>query len=184
MPRSFNNLLSYPYASNDLPPYETKRTHAGEVAVFPGTNAEILEFLDWVLPQGKTAGEFIALHPELTREDIRDYILSALPAKKLLPRWEQREWDTCGAFVVDKTAANLRCPKKAPFETLEGVFGGAPLFPDSRVPVYYLVDFIYHDESLDEFFFSWGDQVAPEAVESLLKFPLPLALKHAPKSLV
>lgn len=73
-------------------PYATKPSPAGEVAVFPGTKVEILDFVDWVIRKRKTAGEFIELHPELTREHIRDYMFAALP-DKLLPRWERRDWD-------------------------------------------------------------------------------------------
>lgn len=68
-----------------------------------------------------------------------------------------------------------------PYETLEGVFSGAPLFTDARVPVYFLVDFIENDVSLGDLFDDY--EVAPEHVEALLLSPLPLSLRHA-KSLV
>lgn len=70
---------------------------------------------------------------------------------------------------------------KKPFETKEGIWGGIPLFTGSRVPVYFLVDFVDSDVSLDCLIDDY--EVDPECVETLLRSPLPMPLKHA-KSLV
>lgn len=73
------------------PPYDTKITPAGEVAVFYGTNVEISDFIDWVFHKQKTVGEFIDRNPGLTRQHIRDYLFSALP-DRFLPYGERRDW--------------------------------------------------------------------------------------------
>ena len=72
-------------------PYDTKATDFGDVAVFPGTNVSIHDFIDWVAVQRKTAGEFIDRNPGLTRQHIRDYLFSALP-DRFLPYGERRDW--------------------------------------------------------------------------------------------
>lgn len=73
-------------------PYDTKATDFGEIPVFPGTNVSIHDFIDWVVVQRKTAGEFTEANPGVTREHITDYLFAALP-DKLLPRREKRDWD-------------------------------------------------------------------------------------------
>ena len=76
---------------NLKPAYEVKDTTAGEVAVFRGTDVEIHDFIDWVVRKRRTAGEFIELHPGLTRQHIRDYLLASLP-DRFLTYGEKREW--------------------------------------------------------------------------------------------
>ena len=66
---------------------------------------------------------------------------------------------------------------KKPYETIEGVFSGVPLFTDARVPVFYLVDLIVNDATLECLFEDY--EVDPECVETLLRSPLPLSLRHA-----
>ena len=73
------------------PPYDTKVTPAGEVAVFHDTNVEIHDFIDWIFAKRRTAGEFIAANPGVTRQHIRDYLLSALP-DRFLTYGEHRDW--------------------------------------------------------------------------------------------
>lgn len=73
------------------PPYDTKNTSTGEVAVFRGTDVKISDFIDWVFTKGKTAGEFIELNPQLTRQHIRDYLFFSLP-DRFLPYGEDRDW--------------------------------------------------------------------------------------------
>lgn len=77
---------------NLKPPFELKNTPDGEVPVFPGTDVSIHDFIDWIFTKRKTAGEFIALNPQLTRQHIRDYLFAALP-DKILHRAEERDWD-------------------------------------------------------------------------------------------
>lgn len=76
---------------NQNPPYETRHTPAGEVAVFFGTDVKVLDFVDWIFNKRKTAGEFIERHPQITRQHIRDYLLAALP-DRFLPYGEDRDW--------------------------------------------------------------------------------------------
>lgn len=74
------------------PPYDIKITPDGEeVAVFPGTDVGIRDFVDWVFTKRKTVGEFIANNPQLTRQHIRDYLFSSLP-DRFLPYGEDRDW--------------------------------------------------------------------------------------------
>lgn len=65
-----------------------------------------------------------------------------------------------------------------PYETLEGVWSGIPLFPGSRVPVSILLDCLENDISLDEFLNSYK-QVSPESVEAFLWDPVPPLLRNA-----
>lgn len=64
-----------------------------------------------------------------------------------------------------------------PFETLEGVWGGIPLFKGSRVPAYFLVDFVENDDTLDYLIDDY--EVDPACVEAMLLSPLPPQLRHA-----
>ena len=73
------------------PPFDIKDTPAGEIPVFHGTDVKIHDFIDWVFAKRKTAGEFIERNPGLTRQHIRDYLLSALP-DRFLPYGESRDW--------------------------------------------------------------------------------------------
>lgn len=73
------------------PPYDVKDTPAGQVAVFHGTNVKVLDFVDWMVKKRKTAGEFIERNPGMTRQHIRDYLLSTLP-DRFLPYAEKRDW--------------------------------------------------------------------------------------------
>lgn len=59
--------------------------------MFYGTNVQIHDFIDWIYTERKTAGEFIASNPGMTRQHIRDYLLSALP-DRFLPYGEDRDW--------------------------------------------------------------------------------------------
>ena len=161
-------------------PYETKLTDAGEVPVFPGTDASIHDFIDWMLVQRGTAGDFIELNPPLTRQHVRDYLLAVVPGR-FLPRCEKRDWVPERAYERSETDETLS--DAHPSESLEGIFGELPLFPGSRVPLYFLIDMIDADDNMDEFFYSWGNQVDPPAVEAVLSAPLPLSLRHA-KSLI
>lgn len=161
-------------------PYETKTTHAGDVAVFPRTNVEILDFIDWMLVQRKTAGEFIDANPGIERQHIRDYLLATVP-DRFRPACEERDWLPDSAYQPFYGEVH-DCAGK-PYRAFDGIFGGIPLFPDSRVPLYFLIDMIDADDSLEEFFDSWGSQVEPPAVEAVLTAPLPLSLRHA-KSLI
>lgn len=63
-----------------------------------------------------------------------------------------------------------------PYKTVEGVCGGVPIFPGSRLPVYFLVDYIDSDTSLDVFEESYDIDMAH--VEALLLSPLPQSLRH------
>ena len=76
---------------NLKPPYDVKDTPDGKVAVFHGTDVKVLDFVDWMVKKRKTAGEFIKRNPDLTRQHIRDYLLSALP-DRFLPYAESRDW--------------------------------------------------------------------------------------------
>lgn len=69
-----------------------------------------------------------------------------------------------------------------PYEILEGVWSGVPLFPGSRVPISILLDCLENDVSLDEFLRSYK-QVSPESVEAFLWSSLPPLLRNA-KSLI
>ncbi len=69
---------------------------------------------------------------------------------------------------------------KKPFEIREGVWGGVPLFAGSRVPVYIFLDCMENDISLDVFLDDYEvDQIC---IETLLRSPLPLSLRHAQNS--
>lgn len=161
-------------------PYETKTTHAGDVAVFPGTDAKIEDFIYWILTERETAADFIELNPGLTRQHIRDYLLATVP-DRFRPACEDRDWLPDSAYQPFDGEVH-DCEGK-PYRAFEGIFGGIPLFPDSRVPLYFLIDIIEGDVSLDEFFYSWGNQVEPPAVEAVLAAPLPLSLRQS-KSLI
>ena len=76
---------------NQNPPFDMKDTPTGQVAVFHGTDVNVLDFVDWIFTKRKTAGEFIKRNPGLTRQHIRDYLLSALP-DRFLPYGESRDW--------------------------------------------------------------------------------------------
>ena len=65
-----------------------------------------------------------------------------------------------------------------PYKTVKGVCGGVPVFPGSRLPVYFLMDCIDTDTSLDEFFHAWGDTADEQAVEAVLTWPLPPRMRH------
>lgn len=73
------------------PPYEKKITPSGTIAVFPDTDVEVLDFVDWIFDKRKTAGEFIEANPGVTRQHIRDYLLAALP-DRFLTYAEHRDW--------------------------------------------------------------------------------------------
>ena len=64
-----------------------------------------------------------------------------------------------------------------PYKTVDGIWGGIPIFPGSRVPVYFLVDYIESDTSLDEFAEDYDIDMS--YVEMLLQSPLPLSMKNA-----
>ena len=66
---------------------------------------------------------------------------------------------------------------KPPCETVSGIWGGIPVFSDSRVPVYFLMDYIESDASLDDFAEDFDLDMA--YVEAFLASPLPLPLKRA-----
>lgn len=68
---------------------------------------------------------------------------------------------------------------KKPYKTTDGICGGVPVFPGSRLPVYFLMDCIDSDTSLDEFFYAWGDTADTAAVEAILTYPLPPSLRYA-----
>ena len=72
-------------------PYSLKDTPSGKVPVFCGTDVKIHDFIDWIAVKRKTAGEFIARNPQVTRQHIRDYLLSVLP-DRFLPYGEERDW--------------------------------------------------------------------------------------------
>lgn len=78
-------------AHNINPPYALKDTPSGKVAVFFGTDVKIDNFIDWIVVKRKTVGEFIADNPQVTRQHIRDYLLSAMP-DRFLPYGEERDW--------------------------------------------------------------------------------------------
>ena len=59
---------------------------------------------------------------------------------------------------------------KQPYKTVEGTCGGVPIFPGSRLPVYFLIDYIDSDTSLDVF--EENHDIDMELVESLLLLPL------------
>lgn len=59
---------------------------------------------------------------------------------------------------------------KRPYKTVEGICGGVPIFPGSRLPVYFLVDYIDSGTSLDVFEDNYD--IDMELVESLLLLPL------------
>lgn len=65
-----------------------------------------------------------------------------------------------------------------PFESLEGIWSGIPLFTDSRVPVYFFIDFLENDDDLDEFLYAY-QTVDPADVEMFLRLPLPPQLRYA-----
>lgn len=157
-------------------PYDTKTTHAGDVAVFPGTDVEILDFIDWILAERETAADFIAANPGLTRQHIRDYLLAVVP-DRFLPPSQERDWVPDSAYQP-YGAEPHDCEGK-PYRAFDDIFGGIPLFPDSRVPLYFFIDIVDADVSLDELFYSWGNQIKPQAVEAVLTAPLPLSLRHA-----
>lgn len=161
-------------------PYEIRNTPAGDVPVFPETEVNINDFIDWVLVQRETAGDFIKANPGVTRQHIRDYLLAVVP-DRFRPICEKRDWLPDSAYQPYDAEAH-DCEGK-PYRAFEGIFGGIPLFPDSRVPLYFLIDIIDADVSLDEFFYSWGNQIEPPAVEELLTYPLPVSHRHA-RSLV
>lgn len=143
--------------------------------MFPGTDVSIHDFIDWILVQRETAGDFIELNPQLTRQHIRDYLLAVVPGR-FLPRCEKRDWVPDRAYEKSETDETLS--DAHPSESVEGIFGGLPLFPGSRVALYFFIDMIDADASLDELFYSWGNQIEPQAVEDLLTYPLPLSLKY------
>ena len=59
--------------------------------MFHGTDVNVLDFVDWIFKQRKTAGEFIENNPGMTRQHIRDYLLAALP-DRFLSYGEERDW--------------------------------------------------------------------------------------------
>lgn len=65
-----------------------------------------------------------------------------------------------------------------PCESLEGIWSGVPLFTDSRVPVYFFIDFLEDEATLDEFLEAY-QTVDPADVEMFLRLPLPLSMRHA-----
>lgn len=156
-------------------PYDTKLTDTGKVPVFPGTSVSIHDFIDWMLVERKTAGEFIDANPGMERQHIRDYLLAVVPGR-FLPRCEKRDWVPARAYEKSETDETLS--DAHPSDSVEGIFGELPLFPGSRVPLYFFIDMIDADASLDELFDSWGNQIEPKAVEDLLAYPLPLSLKY------
>ena len=64
-----------------------------------------------------------------------------------------------------------------PYKTVPGIWGGIPVFQGSRVPVYFLVDYIESDASLDDFAEDYDMDMC--YVEMFLKSPLPLSMRHA-----
>ena len=63
-----------------------------------------------------------------------------------------------------------------PYEMKEGIFGGVPILGGARLPVFYLLDYIEDDASLDEFFEDYS--LEPEHVEAFLLHPLPLSVRQ------
>lgn len=64
-----------------------------------------------------------------------------------------------------------------PYETVSGIWGGVPVFSGSRVPVYFLMDYIESDASLDDFAEDFDLDMS--YVEAFFESPLSLPLKHA-----
>lgn len=71
-------------------PFQTKPATGGEKPVFTGTDVPIRDFIDWYMGGGTLSG-FIERNPEVTRQHIRDYLLSAMP-EKILAFGEERDW--------------------------------------------------------------------------------------------
>ena len=68
---------------------------------------------------------------------------------------------------------------KLPYKTVEGTCGGVPIFPGSRLPVYFLIDYIDSDTSLDEF--EDNHDIDMSLVESLLMLPLTPDVRPEPE---
>lgn len=60
---------------------------------------------------------------------------------------------------------------KTPFERREGVWGGIPVFTGTRIPIYFFIDFLETDSTIDEFLDNYD--VTAEHIEALLEFSLP-----------